>query len=146
MFLGGCTGSTSGGIKALRLAIAAKAARQHFKRIIYPNGTFPIRYGGAPVSDDVVASVLTFIFLYLATFLVIGTILNLMGLDLLTAFSSAIACLSNVGPALGPVVGPAANYSALPDPAIWLLSLAMLLGRLEILTLLVIALPRFWMR
>lgn len=146
MFLGGCTGSTSGGIKALRLAIAAKAARQHFKRITYRNGTFPIRYGGAPVSDDVVASVLTFIFLYLTTFLVIGTILNLMGLDLLTAFSAAIACLSNVGPGLGPIVGPAANYSTLPDPAIWLLSLAMLLGRLEILTLLVIALPRFWMR
>ncbi|QTL04886.1 TrkH family potassium uptake protein [Aquabacter sp. L1I39] len=146
MFMGGCTGSTAGGIKALRLAIAAKAARQHFKRITYRNGTFPIRYGGAPVSDDVVASVLSFIFLYLATFLVIGTILNLMGLDLLTAFSAAIACLSNVGPGLGPIVGPASNYSALPDPAIWLLSLAMLLGRLEILTLLVIALPRFWLR
>ncbi|OYX11269.1 MAG: potassium transporter TrkH [Rhizobiales bacterium 32-66-8] len=146
MFAGGCTGSTSGGIKALRLAISGRAVQQHLKRIFYPNGQFPIRYGGAPVADDVVASVLGFIFLYLATFLVIATALNCIGLDLRTAFSAAIACLSNVGPGLGPVVGPASNYSGLPDAAIWLLSLAMLLGRLEILTVIVLVLPRFWVR
>ena len=146
MFAGGCTGSTSGGIKALRLAISGRAVQQHLKRIFYPNGQFPIRYGGAPVADDVVASVLGFIFLYLTTFLVIATALNCIGLDLRTAFSAAIACLSNVGPGLGPVVGPASNYSGLPDAAIWLLSLAMLLGRLEILTVIVLVLPRFWVR
>ncbi|OYY12693.1 MAG: potassium transporter TrkH [Rhizobiales bacterium 35-68-8] len=146
MFMGGCTGSTAGGLKAMRIAIAAKALRQHLKRITFRNGVFPIRYGGAPVADDVVSSVLGFICLYFATFLVAGVILSSMGLDLRTAFSAAIACLSNVGPALGPVVGPASNYSGLPDAAIWVLSVLMLLGRLEILTVLVLFLPRFWLR
>ncbi|MFG1416271.1 TrkH family potassium uptake protein [Xanthobacter sp. V0B-10] len=146
MFLGGCTGSTAGGLKAMRIAITAKAIRQHFKRIAFRNGVFPLRYGGAPVSDDVVASVLGFVFLYLFTFLVVGVALNLMGLDLITAFSASIACLANVGPALGPVVGPSSNYASLPEGAIWLLTLAMMLGRLEIITALVLLLPRFWVR
>lgn len=146
MFFGGCTGSTSGGIKALRVAITSKALRQHLRRVTFPHGVFPLRYGGVPVADDVVASVLGFVFLYLSTFVVVAVILNLMGLDLLTAYSATIACLSNVGPGLGPVVGPASNYAALPDPAIWLLTLAMMLGRLEIITTLVLLLPRFWVR
>lgn len=146
MFLGGCTGSTAGGLKMLRLVIAGKALRQHVKRISFRNGLFPVRYGGASVSEDVVASVMTFLFLYFSTFLVLGTALNLMGLDLRTAFSAAISCLSNVGPGLGPVVGPAGTYAALPDPALWVLILAMVLGRLEIVTLLVLLLPRFWNR
>lgn len=146
LFLGGCTGSTAGGLKAMRLSIAGKAVRQHLKRIFYRNGVFPIRYGQAPVADDVVASVLGYLFLYFATFLVAGVLLNAMGLDLRTAFSASISCLSNSGPGLGPVVGPASNYSGLPDPAIWVLTLVMLLGRLEILTVLVLLLPSFWTR
>ncbi|MFG1300937.1 TrkH family potassium uptake protein [Xanthobacter sp. V3C-3] len=146
MFLGGCTGSTSGGLKALRLAITAKAIRQHLKAISFRNGVFPLRYGGAPVADDVVTSVLSFVFLYLLTFFLVGVALNLIGLDLRTAFSAAIACLANVGPGLGPVVGPASNYGSLPDSALWVLTAAMLLGRLEILTVLVLFLPRFWVR
>lgn len=146
MFIGGCTGSTAGGLKALRIAITAKAIRQHFKRISYPSGAFPIRYGGAPVSDDVVTSVLSFVFLYLATFLVLGLVLNAIGLDPVTAFSAAVACLSNVGPGLGPLIGPASNFGGLPESAIWILTFAMLLGRLEILTVLVLFLPRFWTR
>ncbi|MFG1479680.1 TrkH family potassium uptake protein [Xanthobacter sp. V4C-4] len=146
MFLGGCTGSTAGGIKAMRIAITAKAIRQHFKRIAFRHGVFPLRYGGAPVSDDVVASVLNFVFLYLFTFLVVGILLNLIGLDLTTAFSAAIACLANVGPGLGPVVGPSTNYASLPDSAVWVLTFTMMLGRLEIVTALVLFLPRFWVR
>ncbi|TCT08251.1 TrkH family potassium uptake protein [Aquabacter spiritensis] len=146
MFLGGCTGSTAGGLKALRLAIAGRAVRQHLKRISYRNGVFPVRYGGVPIADDVVASVLGFVCLYFATFLAGGVALNMIGLDLRTAFSAAIACLSNVGPALGPVVGPAGNYGGLPDAAVWILTVTMLLGRLEILTVLVLVLPRFWLR
>ncbi|QRG07434.1 TrkH family potassium uptake protein [Xanthobacter dioxanivorans] len=146
MFIGGCTGSTSGGLKALRLAITAKAIRQHLKRISFRTGVFPLRYGGAPVTDDVVSSVLSFVFLYLLAFFLVGVGLNMMGLDLRTAFSAAIACLANVGPGLGPVVGPASNYGGLPDPALWLLTAAMMLGRLEILTVLVLFLPRFWVR
>ncbi|MFH3480242.1 TrkH family potassium uptake protein [Xanthobacter variabilis] len=146
MFLGGCTGSTSGGLKAMRVAITGKAIRQHFKRIAFRHGVFPLRYGGAPVADDVVASVLGFVFLYFFTFLLVGVALNLMGLDLTTAFSAAIACLANVGPGLGPVVGPSSNFASLPDGAIWLLTLTMMLGRLEIITALVLLLPRFWVR
>ncbi|MFG1464967.1 TrkH family potassium uptake protein [Xanthobacter sp. DSM 24535] len=146
MFLGGCTGSTSGGLKALRIAITAKAIRQHLKRISYPNGLFPIRYGGAPVADDIVASVLGFVFLYFATFCIVAAVLNCMGLDVRTALSATIACLANVGPGLGPIVGPASNYAGLPEGALVLLTLAMLLGRLEILTVLVLLLPRFWVR
>lgn len=146
MFLGGCTGSTSGGLKSLRILIALKAVRQHLKRISYRNGQFPIRYGGAPVSDDVVASVLGFIFLYVASFIVVSVILSMLGLDLRTALSAAIACLANVGPGLGPLVGPASNYGGLSEPAIAVLTLAMLLGRLEIVTVLVLVVPRFWWR
>lgn len=146
MFLGGCTGSTAGGIKAMRIAITAKAIRQHFKRIAFRHGVFPLRYGGAPVPDDVVASVLNFVFLFLFTFMVVGITLNLIGLDLTSAFSSAISCLANVGPGLGPVVGPSTNYGGLPDSAIWVLTFTMMLGRLEILTALVLFLPRFWVR
>ncbi|MFG1284556.1 TrkH family potassium uptake protein [Xanthobacter autotrophicus] len=146
MFIGGCTGSTSGGLKALRLAITAKAIRQHLKRISFRAGVFPLRYGGAPVADDVVASVLSFVFLYLLAFFLFGVALNMLGLDVRTAFSAAIACLANVGPGLGPLVGPASNYGVLPDSALWLLTAAMLLGRLEILTVLVLFLPRFWVR
>ncbi|MEP9351690.1 TrkH family potassium uptake protein [Xanthobacter sp. KR7-225] len=146
MFLGGCTGSTSGGLKAMRIAITGKAIRQHLKRVMFRNGVFPVRYGGAPVSDDVVSSVLGFVFLFILTFLAVGIGLNLMGLDIVTAFSASIACLANVGPGLGPVVGPSSNFAGLPDPAIWLLTLTMMLGRLEILTVLVLVLPRFWAR
>ncbi len=146
MFLGGCTGSTAGGLKAMRIAITGKAIRQHLKRVSFKNGVFPLRYGGAPVPDDVVASVLGFVFLYVFTFLVVGIALCLMGLDLTTAYSASIACLANVGPGLGPIVGPSANYAGLPDPALWLLILAMMLGRLEILTVMVLLLPRFWIR
>ncbi len=144
MFLGGCMGSTTGGIKAFRIAIIGSAMLQHFKRVVYPHGVFPIRYGGKPVSDDVVASVMSFLFLYLLTFAGVGLALNLMGYDFKTAFSATIACLSNVGPGLGPIVGPVGNYSTLSEPALWFLSFAMLVGRLELFTIYVLVLPRFW--
>ncbi|MGE4371484.1 MAG: TrkH family potassium uptake protein [Xanthobacter sp.] len=146
LFFGGCTGSTSGGLKAMRVAITAKAIRQHLKRICFRRGVFPLRYGGATMDDSVVTSVLNFVFLYLFTFVVAALILNMMGLDPMTAASASIASLSNVGPALGPVVGPSSNYANLPDPAIWVLTLTMMLGRLEILTALVLLQARFWSR
>jgi len=146
MFFGGCTGSTAGGLKALRVAIVGKAVRQHLKRITFRNGVFPLRYGGAPIGDDVVASVMSFVGLFFITFVVVGVALSMLGLDLTTAFSAAISCLANVGPGLGPVVGPSTNYATLPDPALWLLTATMMLGRLEILTVLVLFLPRFWAR
>jgi trk system potassium uptake protein TrkH len=144
MFLGACTGSTAGGLKTFRVAIVAAAIMQHVKRMIYPNGIFPIRYGGRPIGDDVVASVMSFLFLYLLTFIVVAVALNIMGYDAKTALSAAIACLAGVGPALGDTVGPAGHYGPLKDAALWLLSFAMLVGRLELFTIYVLLLPRFW--
>jgi trk system potassium uptake protein TrkH len=146
LFLGGCTGSTAGGLKTFRLAIVGSALVQHLKRIVYPRGVFPVRYGGAPIGDEVVVSVLSFVFLYLACFMAIGIAVNVLGFDLPTSFSAAITAIANVGPGIGAVIGPANNFAALPDRVIWLLSFGMLLGRLELFTVLVLLLPRFWMR
>ncbi|MFT0858457.1 TrkH family potassium uptake protein [Ancylobacter sp. G4_0304] len=146
LFLGACTGSTAGGMKMFRIAILGSALSQHLKRIIYPNGVFPVRYNGAPIGDDVVASVLSFAFLYMATFMVISLAINTLGFDLITSFSAAITAVANVGPGLGPVIGPAQNFSALPDHVIWLLSIGMLMGRLELFTVLVLFLPSLWRR
>lgn len=146
MFLGACTGSTAGGMKSFRIAILGSSLMQHLKRVIYPHGVFPVLYGGKPLGDDVVASVLSFAFLYLASFMLIGIAINMLGFDLITSFSAAITALANVGPGLGPVVGPAQNFAGLPDTVIWLLSFAMLVGRLELFTVLVLFLPSFWRR
>ncbi len=146
MFLGACTGSTAGGMKTFRIAILGSALVQHLKRIIYPSGVFPVRYGGKPIGDEVVASVLGFAFLYLASFLIIAIAINSLGFDLLSALSLSITSLANAGPGLGPQVGPAMNFASLPDHVVWLLSFAMLLGRLELFTVLVLILPSFWRR
>lgn len=146
LFLGACTGSTAGGLKTFRLAIVGSALVQHLKRIVYPRGVFPVRYGGAPISDEVVTSVLSFVFLYLTCFMAIGIAVNALGFDLATSFSAAVTAVANVGPGIGQVIGPAMNFSALPDHVIWLLSFGMLLGRLELFTVLVLFLPRFWVR
>jgi trk system potassium uptake protein len=118
MFLGGCTGSTAGGLKTFRIAIIGATIVQHVKRIVYPHGVFPVRYGEKRVSDDVVAAVMSFLFLYLFTFIVIAVALNMLGYDFKTAFSATIACVANVGPGLGPIVGPAGNYAAFNDTAL----------------------------
>ncbi len=144
MFLGACTGSTAGGIKIFRIAIIAATVLQHFKRVIYPHGVFPIRYGGVPIGDDVVASVMSFLFLYVLTFIAVAITLSLMGYDFLTAFSAAIACLTGVGASVGPVLGVAGHYGPLKDEALWLLAFTMLVGRLELFTVYVLLLPRFW--
>lgn len=146
MFLGACTGSTAGGLKTFRLAIVGGTIVQHLKRTIYPRGVFPVRYGGKPIGDDVAASVMSFLFLYLLTFVVVALSLNVMGYDFKTAYSASIACLANVGPGLGPIVGPAGNFASLDDAALWLLAFAMLVGRLELFTVYVLLLPRFWAR
>jgi trk system potassium uptake protein TrkH len=146
LFLGGCTGSTSGGLKTFRIAIIGATLGQHLRRIIFPHGVFPVRYGGKPVGDDVVAAVMSFLFLYLLTFIAIAVALNVLGYDFKTAISATIACVANVGPGLGPIVGPAGNFSAMNDAALWLLAFAMLVGRLELFTVYVVLLPRFWQR
>lgn len=144
MFVGGCAGSTSCGIKIFRFQIIYEAAKVQIRRLVHPNGIFAPRYNGQKIEDSVTASVMSFMFLFFATFGIVAILLTLMGLDVITALSAAGSAIANVGPGLGEIVGPAGNYSTLPDLAKWLLAFAMLIGRLEIFTVLVIFTPHFW--
>lgn len=143
-FAGGCTGSTSGGIKMFRLLVGAILLAAQIRRLAHPNTVFVRRFGGRPLGEDVIVSVAVFIFLYVAVVALLSAALSLQGLDFVTAASGAATAVSNVGPGLGPIIGPAGNFQPLPDGAKWLLSLGMLLGRLEFFTLLVLLTPAFW--
>jgi trk system potassium uptake protein TrkH len=144
MLIGGCTGSTAGGVKVLRYLIAGKAIAQQMRRMLYPNGVFPLIYGGHALPDDVVRSVSVFMLAYLGVFVLMTLGISATDLDFRSALSAVAGNLSNAGPGLGPIVGPVGNYSSLSDPALWMLSIAMLMGRLEIFTILILFLPRFW--
>lgn len=144
MFVGGCTGSTSGGIKIFRFEVMAAMLRAHFLRLLYPRGVFPRTYDGRPLSDDVIGSVVAFFTVFFLCYSFCTVALMALGLDFLTSASGAVTALSNVGPGLGETIGPAGNFESLPDAAKWLLSFAMLLGRLELFTVLVLFVPRFW--
>jgi trk system potassium uptake protein len=143
-FMGGCSGSTAGGIKAYRFVVVLNVVRSGLKKLIYPNAIYPVRYGKTVVDPDVVRGVFLFISLYLFLWAVGSLCMALLGYDILTSVSAVITCLSNVGPGLGHLIGPAGNFSSISDPALYLLSLMMLLGRLEILTVMVLLLPLFW--
>jgi trk system potassium uptake protein len=144
MFCGGCAGSAACGIKMFRIQIAVSALVTYALRMARPHRVVPVRYAGKPVSDDDLQSVMLFIYVFMSLFSLFAIVLAMMGLDTITAISASIACLGNVGPGLGPIVGPTGSYAALPDAAIWVCSLAMLLGRLEIFAALVLLTPRFW--
>ena len=144
MFLGGCAGSTSCGLKTFRLQVVLENVRVSVNRMLYPNGVFPARYNRQRLEDNVIAAVMSFIFLFFICFGVLALVLNLIGLDHLTSMSAAASAIANVGPGLGPIVGPAETYQTLPDSAKWVLSFGMLLGRLELLTVLVLFSPLFW--
>lgn len=145
-FMGGCSGSTTGGIKAYRFLILFELLANGLRRLIYPNSVTPVRYGDRIVDADMQRAVVLFI----ASFFVlwaIGTILMAAtGLDLVTSMTGVLTALTNVGPGLGPIIGPVGNFSSLPDAAKWISSAAMLLGRLEILAVLVVFTPTFWGR
>ncbi len=143
-YIGGCAGSTSGGIKMLRVDIAFQALNRHLKTLIYPNGTFTASYQGKPLSSDVINAVMGFLFLFVFFNVVLTVALTLTGLDFMTAMTGAASAMANVGPGLGDTIGPSGNYSTLPTTAKWLLCLGMLLGRLEVLTMLVLVTPSFW--
>ena len=143
-FSGGCTGSTSGAIKVYRHLVLLIVVRGQLRRLASRRRVIALTYGGRRLPDDVPASVLAFIAVYLASVAVFTILLAGMGLDLVTALSASATAISNVGPGLGPIVGPAGNFASLPDAAKWILSAAMLLGRLEIFTVLVLLDPGFW--
>ncbi|MGF1455282.1 MAG: TrkH family potassium uptake protein [Alphaproteobacteria bacterium] len=144
MFIGGCAGSTSCGVKIFRVHVLWAAAEAEVRRLTLPHGVFTPRYGGRPLGQDVISSVTAFLFLFLILFGALSLALGLMGLDPLTAISASATALANVGPGLGDVVGPSGSFASLPEAAKWLLSLGMLLGRLELFTVLVMFTPRFW--
>ncbi|MEX2616909.1 MAG: TrkH family potassium uptake protein [Alphaproteobacteria bacterium] len=144
MFVGGCAGSTSCGMKVFRFQVLHATALAQLRRLLQPHGVFIPYFNNRAIPEDVTISVLGFFFLYGIAFALLAIGLGLCGLDFITATSGAATAISNVGPGLGPVIGPAGTFAPLPDAAKWLLSFGMLLGRLELFTVLVLFLPSFW--
>jgi trk system potassium uptake protein TrkH len=143
-FMGGCSGSTSGGIKAYRFVIIGKVVSSGLKKLLYPNAVVTIRYGDRVVDSETIRILFLFLSCFLALWLGGSLVLSAMGYDFLTASSAVATALANVGPGVGPTIGPVDNFSTIIDPALYLLSLMMLMGRLEILTVLIMLLPIFW--
>jgi trk system potassium uptake protein TrkH len=145
MFVGGSAGSTGGGPKVMRVMVVLKQSYYEFLRLIHPRLVTPLRLNGRAVDRQVVASIWSFMGLYLTCFVATGVVLTALGVDVTTSLTAAIACLGNIGPGLGQV-GPAGNYAEIPVLGKWVLCLAMIVGRLEIYTVLILLMPEFWRR
>ncbi len=143
-FVGGCTGSTAGGIKILRFKVAFIMLRETILRLLHPNAIFSRTIDGKPISDDTLASVMAFALAFACTVGATAILLAAAGNDFMTSFSAAATATANVGPGLGDIVGPTSNFAAISAASKWILCVAMLLGRLEIFTLLVLVTPHFW--
>lgn len=144
MVIGGCAGSASCGIKIFRIQILLATAGAQFKQLLHPHGVFIPHYNGRSIPEGVAGAVASFLFLYALTFVVMVVLLSFIGLDFITAMSGAATTLSNVGPGLGDTIGPTGTFAPLPDMAKWVFCVGMLLGRLELFTLLIIFTPAFW--
>jgi len=143
-FVGGCSGSTSGGLKIFRFQVAYVLLRANLQQLVHPRAVIKQQYNNHNLDEEIVRSLITFSFFFTITIGVIALGLTLLGLDWVTALTGAATAVCNVGPGLGPIIGPAGNFSTLPDAAKWLLTIGMLLGRLEILTVLVLVTRAFW--
>ena len=144
MFIGGCAGSTACGIKIFRLQMLFVFLINQIKKLIYPNSIIITKYNNQKISDSFINSVIIFIFSFLFIFFILAMLLSISGLDFLTAISGAASAISNVGPGLGEMIGPDGNYKTIPDLSKWILSMGMLLGRLELFAVLVLFFPTFW--
>ena len=144
MFIGGCAGSTTCGIKIFRFQILYSFIANQLKKIIYPKGIFVLKYDQNQIDNKFIASIISFIYMYLVIFFLLSALLSLTGLDFITAISGAATSISNVGPGLGSIIGPNGNFSTLPDVSKWILTIGMILGRLELFAILVLFLPSFW--
>jgi trk system potassium uptake protein TrkH len=144
MFIGGCAGSTTCGIKIFRIQILYLFIKNQLKKIIYPKGVFVLKYDQNPIDNKFIASIISFIYMYLVIFFILTALLSLTGLDFVTSISGAATSISNVGPGLGSIIGPNGNFSTLPDISKWILAFGMILGRLELFAILVLFLPSFW--
>jgi len=144
MFIGGCAGSTTCGIKIFRFQILGHFAVNQIKKLVYPRGIFTIKYNNEKITNTFVYSIIAFVFLYFFIFFILAALLSINGLDFITAISGSASAISNVGPGLGEIIGPDGNYSDLPNFSKLSLSLGMLLGRLELFAVLVLFFPSFW--
>ncbi len=144
MFIGGCAGSTTCGIKVFRFQILGHFILNQIKKLVYPHGVFSMKYNNEKISNTFIYSIITFVFLYFFIFFILAALLSLNGLDFVTALSGSASAISNVGPGLGEIIGPNGNFSDLPNFSKLSLSLGMLLGRLELFSVLVLFFPSFW--
>ena len=144
MFIGGCAGSTTCGIKIFRVQILYSFILNQLKKFTYPKGVFILKYDQNPVENKLISSIISFIFMYFIIFFLITALLSLTGLDFITSISGAATSISNVGPGLGSEIGSNGNFSKIPEISKWILSVGMILGRLELFAILVLFLPSFW--
>ncbi len=144
MFVGGCAGSTTGGLKIFRFQILFKYLNLHLKKMLKPHVVTTSQFNGKKINEITYESVMSFFFLYIMTFFISALLLSFSGLDFITCLSAAASSISNVGPGLGDVVGPLGNYSSLTNYSKIVLIFTMFLGRLEMLTIFVLFLPFFW--
>ena len=144
MFIGGCAGSTTCGIRMFRIQVLASSANAQLTRLLRPHSIVLPHYNDKPVPDNVTNAVMGFFFIYILVFALTAGVLSILGLDFETSISGAATAISNVGPGLGETIGPSGNFSSLPLLAKWSLCIAMLLGRLELFTVLVLFTPSFW--
>tara|TARA_Y100000741_G_C18177265_1_gene527796 strand:- start:435 stop:1034 length:600 start_codon:yes stop_codon:yes gene_type:complete len=144
MFIGGCAGSTTCGIKIFRVQILYIFLKDQIKKLIYPNSIVISKYNNQKISEDFINSVIIFIFSYLFLFIILSILLSIAGMDFLSSISGAATSISNVGPGLGEMIGPNGNFKEVSNLSKWLLSFGMLLGRLELFAVLVLLFPSYW--
>lgn len=144
LFVGGCSGSTAGGIKIFRFQIGGKLLNIQLKQLVHPRASFVQTYNGQQISNEILRSLIGFSFFFILLIALMSLLLSLCDLDPITSITGATTAIANVGPGLGTIIGPSGNFSSLPDAAKWILSAGMLLGRLEVITVLVLFTPTFW--
>jgi len=143
LLIGACAGSTSGGVKIIRYEILIKNSLNELKKLIHPNAVIPVRHNNKAVSNDIVSKIAAFVMLYMIIFILASVLLSIIGFDLSSSMGAVAACLANIGPGLG-ATGPSTNYSSVPELGKWVLSIVMLLGRLELFTIIILFSPSFW--
>ena len=144
MFVGGCAGSTTGGIKIFRLQLLFKGAKTQIKKLTQPHAVLMMRFNGKSVTENTYNSIMGFFFMYIIIFILASISLSFFNLDFITAFSASASAISNVGPGIGDIVGPSSSYASIEAGAKWILAFTMLIGRLEIFTILVLFSFNFW--
>lgn len=144
MVVGGCAGSTTCGIKIFRFQVLWSVTITQLKQLIHPHGVFTAHYNNRPIPNGVAASVMGFFFVFAFSFVILACALSFIGLDFITAMSGAATSIANVGPGLGDIIGPTGTFEPIPDAAKWVMCIGMILGRLELFTVLVLLMPQFW--